>query len=56
MKYHQNMDVDKVNDNKIFWKTVKSRFSNKCRSASTIILTEGCMIMKYDKLIAETFF
>ena len=31
MKYFQNMDVNKVNNKKMFWKTVKSRFSNKCR-------------------------
>ena len=40
MEYFQNMDVNKINDNKIFWKTVKPRFSNKCETANTIILTE----------------
>ena len=29
----QNIVNDKVNDNKIFWKTVKPRFSNKCKTA-----------------------
>ena len=52
MEYFQNMDVNKVNDNKMFWKTVKPRFSNKCR---IIILTEGDMIIKNGKLIADTF-
>ena len=28
-------DVIKVNDNKTFWKTVKPRFSNKCKVANT---------------------
>ena len=41
MEYFQNMDVNKINDNKIFWKTVKPRFSNKCKTANTIILTEA---------------
>ena len=41
MEYFQNMDVNKVNDNKMFWKTVKPRFLNKCKTANTIILTEG---------------
>ena len=29
MEYFQNMDVNKIIDNKMFWKTVKPRFSNK---------------------------
>ena len=52
IEYFQNMDVNKANDNKMFWKTVKPRFSNKCR---IIILTEGDMIIKNGKLIADTF-
>ena len=55
MEYFQNMNVNKVNDNKMFLKTVKPRFSNKCKTANTIILTEGNMIMKNEKLIADTF-
>ena len=55
MEYFQNMDLNKVNDNKMFWKTVKSRFSNKYKTANTIILTEGDMIIKNDKFIADTF-
>ena len=39
-EYFQNMDVNKVNDNKMFWKTVKPRFSNKCKTADTAILTK----------------
>ena len=35
MEYFQNMDVNKVNDNKMFWKTVKPRFSNKCKNENT---------------------
>ena len=52
MEYFQSMDV---NDNKLFWKTVKLRFSNKIKTAITIILTEGDMIIKNVKLIADTF-
>ena len=51
MEYLQNMDVNKVNDNKMFWKTVKPRFSNKCKTANT----EGNMIIKNKKLIEDTF-
>ena len=49
------MDTNKVNDNKMFWKTVKPRCSNKFKTASTIILTDGNMIVKNEKLIADTF-
>ena len=55
MEYFQNMDVNKVNDNKMFWKTVKARFLKKCKTANTIILTEGDMIIKNEKFIADTF-
>ena len=44
MEYFQNMDVNKVNDNKMFWNTVNPRFSKKCKTANPIILTEGDMI------------
>ena len=47
MEYFLNMDVNKVNDNK----TVKPRFSNKCKTANT----EGNMIIKNKKLIEDTF-
>ena len=36
-------------------KTVKPRFSNKCKTTNTITLTEGDMIIKNEKLIADTF-
>ena len=55
MGFFQNMDLNKVNDNKMFWESVKPRFSNKCKTASTIILTEGDMIMKNERLIADAF-
>ena len=49
------MDVNKVNDNKMVWKTVNPRVSNKCKTVNTIILKEGDMIIKNEKLIADTF-
>ena len=41
--YFQNMD-----DSKIFWKTMKPRFSNKCKTANAIIFTDGDM-KRYEK-------
>ena len=55
MDYFQHMDVNKVNENKMFRKTVNSRFSNKCKTVNAIILTEGDMIMKNDKYRVDTF-
>ena len=54
MENFPKMDVDKINDKKVFWKTVKPRFSNKCKTARQIILTEGDTIIKNGKLIADT--
>ena len=34
---------------------MKPRFSNKCKTANTNILTERNMIIKNEKLIADTF-
>ena len=54
-EYFQNKDVNDANDNKMLWKTVKSRLSNKCKTGITVILIEWDLIMKNKKLIAETF-
>ena len=55
MEYFQNMDISKVNGKKMTWKTVNLRFSNKCKPANTIILTEGNMFIKNEKLTAGSF-
>lgn len=55
MKYSNNMNVSKVNDNKIFLKTVKLRFSDKSKIANIILLTEGNAIIKNEKLTPNTF-
>ena len=49
------MNVSKVNDNKMFWKAVKTSFSNKFKTENTIVLLEGDKIMKHEKLIEDTF-
>ena len=55
IEYFRSMEVNKVNGNKLFWKTVKPRCSNKCKTANTIILTEEAIIIKSVKIIADTF-
>ena len=41
MEYFQNLDVDKVNDNKFFLKTVKARFSNKWKTENKLFWQKG---------------
>ena len=54
MDFFQKMDVTNVNE-KVFQKTVKPRFSIKCETVNTIILTERDLIKKNEKLIAHIF-
>ena len=54
-KYLQKMEINKVNDNKMFWKTVNPRFSNKFKTVNTIILTEEDIIMKNEKAYSRHF-
>ena len=49
------MDVNKVNNNKMFWKTVKPRLSNKSKTANTVTLKDRDMIIKNEKIVAGTF-
>ena len=39
-QYFSNTDVKNVTDNKKFWKTIRPKFLNKCKTANTIILVE----------------
>ena len=38
----------------MFWKTVQPRISNQCNTAKIVLLTEEDMILKNEKLIADT--
>ena len=46
MEYFQNIYFSKVNDNNFFWKTVKPRFSSKCKTRNAIILAKEDTIVK----------
>ena len=39
----------------MLWKTVKPRFSNKCKTVSNNYFDRRDMIMKNEKLLADTF-
>ena len=51
-KYFNNINVKKVSDNKTFWKSVKSFFSNKGLNSNKILLVEGNEIVNGDGKIA----
>ena len=54
-QYFNNIDVKNVADNKKFWKTMRTQFSNKCKTANTIFLVEDEKLLQVKKAIANTF-
>ena len=54
-QYFNNTDVKNLTDNKKFWKIIRPKFSNKCKTANTIILVEDEKILQDEKAIANTF-
>ena len=54
-QYFNNTDVKNLTDNKKFWKIIRPKFSNKCKTANTIILVEDEKILQDEKAIASTF-
>ena len=52
-KYYINFDVNKITDNKTFWKTTKCFLSNKGASKNQITLNEGDEIIQDDAEIAK---
>ena len=53
-QYFNNLNSKIITDTKKFWKTVKPLFSNKRKTANTIILHKYNKIIKDDKKIAHT--
>ena len=53
-EFYNNLDVQKITDNKKFWKTVKPCFSDKYVSDEKITLIEETEIITDDKTIAIT--
>ena len=54
-EYCCSLDVQDITDNKNFWKTVKSLFSDKSKSRRTITLVEHVRIESHHKKIADIF-
>ena len=53
--YYNNLDIKRVTDNRLFWKTVGPLFSDKHFSSKKIILVEGEEIISNDRDIADIF-
>ena len=53
--YYSNLNVKNVVDNKKFWKTIKSFFSDKSNSFKNLSLIQNGNLLTDDSEIAETF-
>ena len=53
--YYSNLNVKDIVDNKKFWKTAKSFFSDKSKNFENISLIENSNLLTDDFEIAETF-
>ena len=53
--YYRNLDLGDVTDNRKFWKTVKSVFSNEMQTSSSVTLIGDGKMINDDVKIAEIF-
>ena len=49
------MNVNRITDNKNFWRVVKPSFSNKILGTNRVILRDGSKIISDTKKVADTF-
>ena len=54
-KFFANINISSVTDNKKFWKTVKSLFSDKISHKGTINLAVNDTILSDNQVVTETF-
>ena len=54
IEYFRNINIQSINDNKIFWKTIKPNFSNKNKTHKIILVEDGEIISDNTKT-AEVF-
>ena len=53
-RFYINLEVNKLTDNKLFWKTIKPLFSDKSTNTKQIVLNHGDNIISNEKEVAET--
>ena len=54
-KFYSDLDLNKITDNKQFWKTIKPLLSDKCLQSSTISLVDNKNVISDDSELANTF-
>ena len=54
-QYYKNLDLNDLNDNRKFWKTIKPLFSGKIQSSANVTLRENDEIISNDLAVAEIF-
>ena len=53
--FFETLNINEMTDNRKFWKTVKPFFTDKCKTANNIILTEKNETLNTNKKISNTF-
>ena len=53
-RFYNNLEVNKLTDNKLFWKTIKPLFSDKSTNTKQIVLNHDDNIISNEKEVAET--
>ena len=53
--FYNNLNVNKITDNKSFWKTVKPSFTEKTLKGEKIVLVENYSIFSEENKVAEIF-
>ena len=53
-KFYFQLDIKNITDNKLFWKTIKPFFSDKCTYASKIYLVHNDNVISDDQELADT--
>ena len=54
-QYHGSLNVNRIKDNKNFWRVVGSNFSNKIVATNRMILRDGAIIISDDEKVADIF-
>ena len=52
-KFYSNLEIKKITDNKLFWKTIKPLLSGKCIQASTISLVNNTNVISDDSELSK---
>ena len=53
--FYNNLNVNKMTDNKSFWKTVKPSFTEKTQKGGKIVLVENDTTFSEENEVAEIF-